>query len=571
MKKSLIVVALLLAGCGGGGSSESTAPAVSDQVDQDKPTVTEPVPVAEEQFFFIEKSEESNITYAHDFSLDRDATISEAFVGGIAAGDIDNDGDLDIALLGEHLVVLTNDGKGQFTDVSQAMGVSNISGMLTGLSFGDVDADGFIDLFVGGVSGQAPRLLKNVNGQKFEDITQQVGFTVSKGNTVSASFADLDGDSDLDIILSHWGEAIVDGVSTEHIWINGIDDGTLTFTDKSLEYGLNKIYQDQVNGLDSSYKNVAKLSTDTSFTPLVVDIDQDNDQDILMVSDFGGTKVLIQNNGKLTNMSDSNINDQSGMGSALFDVDFDGDLDWFVTSIFRKKRDDHQPNFSLDWHGNKFYVNDGSGQFVDNAAELGVENGGWAWATCFADFNHDGNIDIFQSNGWGVEDKTFNQYLTDNYKLYLGSSSGKYQEHAFKSRITSIKEEGENWQGRGVVCNDLDGDGDIDILVSRNQQSMQYFENQLQSNNQYLKVRLRQSGLNRFALGSTVLVEFESGKVQSRFLSGNSHYVSQSAPIAHITVPTDDNIKSVTVKWPDNSLETVTDFSLNKINYVEKD
>ena len=117
-----------------------------------------------------------------------------------------------------------------------------------------------------------------------------------------------------------------------------------------------------------------------------------------MVSDLNGSEVLFNNgDGTFTSGTDTDvIVDQAGMGTAIGDYDNDGDMDWFVTSIYTL-------DVGGDHFGNRLYRNDGNGAFTDVTEVTGVDDGGWGWGSCFADLDNDGNLDIFHVNGWHYE------------------------------------------------------------------------------------------------------------------------------------------------------------------------
>ena len=144
------------------------------------------------------------------------------------------------------------------------------------------------------------------------------------------------------------------------------------------------------------------------------------------------------------------IIDRNGMGAAVGDVDNDGDLDWFVTGIFG----------SNETVGNRLYLNDGTGTLEDATVGAGVEDGGWGWGACFADFNLDGRLDIFHTNGW--ESNPIDDFENDRSRLFIA------QARAGSSSPTRPRPRGmtDTEQGRGVVCADFDEDGDVDIFMT---------------------------------------------------------------------------------------------------------
>ena len=304
-------------------------------------------------------------------------TDAEYFSGGIAAADYDADGDVDFYIVGRpsdanHLY--ENQGDGTFREVGQTMGVDVVH-WGSGPSFGDYDGDGDLDLFVGAVNGDPIYLFENrLNEQegKFVDVTEDSLLRIKADNTVSSLFFDYDQDGFLDLFMSHWGEVPGHANDTETVWRN---NGNGTFTNTSVATGI--------------ARELLEDHFDWTFTPSLSDIDNDGDPDLLMSADFGTSQVFKnRGDGTFRKVTDRNqITDQNGMGSAVADFDNDGDMDWFVTSIY-----------DLDMEGgtkkgNRLYENNGTGHFSDVTLPTNVEDGAWGWGTCAGDFDNDGLLD----------------------------------------------------------------------------------------------------------------------------------------------------------------------------------
>ena len=180
--------------------------------------------------------------------------------------------------------------------------------------------------------------------------------------------------------------------------------------------------------------------------------------DLAIAADFGTTQIAINNgDGTFRNLDNPILHDaQFGMGSALGDIDNDGDLDWFVTSILGPG--DERVNLK-PW-GNRFYTNDGSPSLlVDDTTRLGVANGSFGWAACFLDIDNDGDLDIFHTNGYPVRFLTpDDKYQADASRAFVMNDAGTYSDEAEALGLAGRA------SGRGVVCADFDNDGDMDIL-----------------------------------------------------------------------------------------------------------
>ena len=356
---------------------------------------------------FMNVTNDTGISFVH--GIDGGATtMPELFGGGVAAGDYDGDGDVDLYVvrgdLGANLLY-RNDGGNRFVDVADAAGVASTKPAggayrHSGPTFADIDGDGDLDLFIGGLEGDPNVLFSNNGDGTFTDVTAGSGLdAMAAANTISAAFGDYDLDGDLDLMLAHWGTSRPQAMSggrgdTESLWRNDSDATGIRFSSVSEAVGVAPAVIAGVGGLVDF--GVDSLDYDYSFTPTFARMDDDAYPDLLVVSDFGNSRQFMNNGGAGGSFAFSDVTDvtviidRNGMGSAVGDIDNDGDLDWFVTAIFG----------AGETVGNRLYINDGQGTLEDLTVNAGVADGGWGWAACFADFDLDGNLDIFHTNGW---------------------------------------------------------------------------------------------------------------------------------------------------------------------------
>ncbi|MBA6362217.1 VCBS repeat-containing protein, partial [Colwellia sp. BRX8-8] len=375
---------------------------------------------------FSEISQQAGITFSHSMP-DGDGVLGMS--GGVAAGDFDNDGWVDLYAIGgegQANVLLKNQGDGTFTDRASFSGVAQ-KNKGSGPAFGDFNGDGLLDLFVGGVGGDAAKLYVNQGNEQYLDITASSGL-VLPGNNFSGTWADYDKDGDLDLFVTHWTEERSGYFA--YFWQN---NGDSTFSDVTFEAGI---------------KNTS--NADKTLTATFSDINNDGWVDLLLVTDYAQTRLYKNNkDGTFTDITDHEvITDNTGMGSAVADYDNDGDLDWFVSAI--SYRDEPA---KLGWlsPGNRFYQNQGDGTFLDKTDELGVRHSSWAWATCFSDFNNDGLQDLFVVNGMYGENIE-KMFLDDPSRLFLANGDGTFKESSIDVGIDDKS------MGRGLVCFDYDKD-----------------------------------------------------------------------------------------------------------------
>ena len=534
--------------CGGGGGGD-------DPPDTGNPPPDPPDP----QFMNITAS--TGISFVHGI-VNPTHSKAEEFGGGVAAGDYDGDGDVDLYVVRGNVgpnLLYRNDGNNRFTEVAAAAGVDHAApggaGYLhSGPTFADVDGDGDLDLFVGGMEGDPCILYANDGDGTFTDVTEASGFkAMGARNTISAAFGDYDLDGDLDMMLAHWGtprppDGSGGNGDTESLWRNDSDANGIRFTNVSVESGIAATIIARRGGYHEFQPDA--LDYDYSFTPSFARMDVDVYPDILSVADFSNTRVFMSNgdSGGAVTFRDTTDNDviidRNGMGAAVGDIDNDGDLDWFLTGIYG----------SNETVGNRLYLNDGTGLLSDATLDAGVADGGWGWGACFADFNLDGRLDIFHTNGW--ESNPIDDFESDRSRLFIAKASGlSFEDEAADRGMTDIE------QGRGVVCADFDGDGDVDIFMTNRglENSGAFWRNEDEaSDNHSLVIRLVGAAPNSEAVGARVRVTVDDA-VQMREVSVNNNFTSQNPTEQVVGLGAAAAADTVEIEWPDGSVDTYTD------------
>jgi hypothetical protein len=535
-----------VAGCGGGGGGSD-------------PGGPPPPPPPTLQFSNITVS--TGIEFVHGI-VDPTNSKAEMFGGGVAGGDYDGDGDVDLYVVRGNIgsnLLYRNDGNNRFTDVAASAGVDHAApggrGYLhSGPVFADVDGDGDLDLFVGGMEGDPCVLYENEGDGTFTDVTEESGLkSMGARNTISAAFGDYDLDGDLDAMLAHWGtprppDGSGGNGDTESLWRNDSDAGGIRFTNVSVEAGIAATIIARRGGYVDFQPDA--LDYDYTFTPAFARMDADRYPDILSVADFSNTRVFMSNGenaGSVTfrdTTDNSVIIDRNGMGAAVGDVDNDGDLDWFVTGIFGAN----------ETVGNRLYRNDGNGVLQDSTIAAGVQDGGWGWGACFADFHLDGRLDIFHTNGW--ESDPFDDFAHDRSRLFIAEASGlRFTDEAASRGMTDTE------QGRAVVCADFDGDGDVDIFMTNRglENSGAFWENDDEENeNRSLSVRLVGAAPNTEAVGARIRVTQDS-VVQMREIAVGNNFTSQNVTTQIFGLGESTAADTVEIEWPDGSVDTYTD------------
>jgi len=547
-----------MSSCGGGSSSGNNGGS--------QPTAS---PV--NQTLFVDRTAESGIQFVKGYLNPKEDYMPEEFGGGVAAGDYDNDGDVDLFIvrgdIGKNLLY-RNDGNNSFIDVAFEAGVASTKpdgGVYrhSGPVFADMDGDGDLDLFIGGISTDPSLLFRNNGNGTFSDVTVDSGIDLlTARETVSVAFGDYDLDGDLDLMMAHWGtyRPEIDGGpsrgDTESLWRNESDQNRIRFVSVSEEAEIAPVI---IVGNDGLLQHGEKgLDFDYTFTPAFARLNDDLYPDIIAVADFANTRVFL-NNGEQSSVvtfedvTDNDvITDQNGMGLAVGDLDNDGDLDWFVTGI----KGSGQP------FGNRLYRNEGGGVFTDASINGLITDGSWGWGACIADFNLDGVLDIFHVNGW--EDTASNtDYENDTSRLFIGQGGLSYKEQARELGLADKK------RGLGVVCADFDNDGDVDIFNTANNRvnSSSFWEN-IQVDNNFLKVSLKGVGPNTEAAGARIKVTVGSVTQMREIMIGNN-FTSQNPTEQIFGLGEGAVVDMVEIEWPDGVTEEFVDVPAGSVVYTQ--
>ncbi|MXY55226.1 MAG: CRTAC1 family protein, partial [Gammaproteobacteria bacterium] len=505
---------------------------------------------------FTDVTPASGIRYHHAYVNPTPNSETEEFGGGVAAGDYDGDGLVDLFVLrgdvGNNLLY-RNLGDNVFRDMSHEAGVAytKTNGenyRHSGPAFADMDGDGDLDLFVGGIEHDPSFLFENNGDGTFTDVTPGSGVdTIASKHTLSAGFGDYDLDGDLDMFLTHWGTPREAGasVNTEHLWRNDTTDAGIRFTDVSLVSGIAEeiIERDPVG---SSHGG----DFDYTFTPTFDLISDDLFPDLVFAYDFLTSRYFVNNgDGTFVNETDPNvIVDRNGMGSAVGDYDGDGDLDWFVSSIWAVPDTLGRQTFEL---GNRLYNNHG-GQFADVTEVAGVHDGGWGWGSCFADFDNDGNLDIYHTNGW-LEPFEPSNFHVDESRFFHAHGDGTFREAALEAGLLDTE------IGHGIVCADFDNDGDVDIFLAHLNEvnSATFWRNDTPPRN-YLRVKLNGLPPNTEAAGARIRATVD-GTEQLREIHIGSNFTSQNPTVQIFGLDDATQVDTLEVEWPDGRRTSTAD------------
>lgn len=481
--------------------------------------------------------------------------------GGVALFDYNQDSLLDIFYTGgqQRATLYKNNGNGTFSDVSIAAGLGftdSVTAIM--VTTGDIDNDGYREIFLGTEPEEPNYLLKNNGNGTFSDITSAAGITADSAWAMSAMFGDYDRDGFLDLYIGNYVEDSdlrVDSV--------GVVDVRHTCS-------ANALFHNNGNGTFTDVTQTVMVGdTGCTLATTFTDYDSDGDADIYNANDFGQwlmPNVLYQNtlSGSMTNVAPAANIDAGlfGMGIAIGDYDQDLDLDYYVTNIGR----------------NVLHRNNGNGTFIDTTNAAGVGNQWYiqdslqatGWGTGFMDINNDSYLDLYVANG---QINAIPQFMTsriDPDKLFLNNGDGTFSDISASLDIDSLA------TTRGFAYGDIDNDGDIDLfpvtsLVESGHDTLvvPILQNNLNNTNNWLQVGLEGTISNRDAYG-TLLYIYVNGKAWVQEVNGGGSHCSQHSTIAHFGLGSATIVDSLVIHWPNGLVEKETNITANqRLHLVE--
>ncbi len=515
---------------------------------------------------FTDVTAAAGVVYSHQ--MDPPEDVGRMFMtGGAAAGDFDGDGycDLFVTRLGDTDILYHNNGDGTFSDVSAASGFTAVRST-NGALCCDVDNDGDLDLYVMNVVYGNTHLMYINDGT---GIFTEEGFV--RGTSVetgiqhygsSPAAGDIDKDGYLDLYVAEWGQLnpMMDPgfVSNARLLRNMGGAMAGYFEDVTDLAGVNV---DDTVGVGVGGVSMHGVYL---FSPRFTDMDLDGSVDLVIAGDFS-TSRLFWNDG-LGGFTDGTAGagvgtDENGMGSAVGDMDGDGDLDWFVTSVYDPA--DTCATAGCNWagSGNRMYRNEGAQTFTDVTDSFGVRDGGWGWGSEFFDFDNDGDLDLIMTNGMYLSFTTNEDPFNNDPIRLWRNDGGVYTEVAGASGLT------DTGAGKGLLLFDYDNDGDQDVFIVNNPGTSVLYRNDIGSNNDWLRVKLGGTLSNRDGLGAKVYVTAVAGEArQMREVNAGSSYLACSESTAHFGLGTlVGSVHEVMILWPSGIKQTFNNVTANAV------
>jgi len=540
------------------------------------------------------------------FTLDPSIPDKPSGIHPLLIYDLDGDGDSEIVAVGCNTVIERND-KGSFATKAFLRNWERFHE--TGL-LADVNGDAHVDF-----------LAPNGTGDMLLFPGSEVGLLESKplGRTkgggplqqpTAFTAGDIDLDGDLDLWVGQYRISYLRGVMPTPYY--DANDGFPAYLLLNEGGGRFKPWTPEA-GLDKKRQR-------RSYTGSFVDLDEDRDLDLVVVSDFAGVDMYLNDGkGKFTDVTDKAIDERHlfGMSATFGDYNTDGKLDFYVAgmgsttarrleSMGAKRTDD--PNVDamrmIMAYGNRMYLGQEPGKYQQPVFKDQVARTGWAWGTTTLDFDNDTDDDLFVANGhssgkstkdhcthfWchdiykplSKPDRAMHEVFQEIHKGYFDKSESwdGYQKSNFImneggkqfTNIAFLLGVADEFDGRAALSDDLDGDGRMDLLVVEDRwqsgQVLHVYHNTLQTGNHWVGVHLSEDGSGRSPLGARVELETEHGK-QIQVIAAGETIHGQHRPTAHFGLGKSSEVKSIRIIWPGGKEKYLKQPSVDQYHVVK--
>jgi hypothetical protein len=523
-------------------------------------------------------------------SAGRAPVASEAMDAGVAVADVDDDNDDDLLLTsaGPASGLHRNDG-GRFTRLTGRAGIPGVARATTAV-FGDVDGDRDLDVFVGGPGAAFGRLLLATGDGRYVDRSVERGVVgrpaaQAQGRAVrGADFGDVDGDGDLDLVVTDWNQS---AVATAAVAGSGPEEFATqceyaTYMRRQLDRGLAPPTGDTrlfLNDGEGSFRDgtaswgLTGLGATLAFTPQLHDLDGDGFLDLVVAGDVCTSRVFRNDGGRRfvdhTPTSGAGTA-ENAMGSLVHDLDGDGRPDWLVTAIGYPTEDDTCPRVSLfaGCSGNRVFLNDGTMEFTEATDALGLRNSWWGWGIAAVDLANDGEAELVVTNGRPREPGAvdpgdqrqvyYDAFDDDPTQVWVRRPGGDFVDAA--GQVGLVHRD----VGLGLVPLDHDRDGRTDLLVTQPGEAPVLYRNVTRPRRHWLAVRLRDPSSvgDARALGARLEVT-SAGRTTTRWMHTSGSYQSQAPAEVHVglggRMGRDAGPVRVRVWWPGTDEPQVVD------------
>ncbi|NJL26473.1 MAG: CRTAC1 family protein [Thermoanaerobaculia bacterium] len=532
---------------------------------------------------FVDITKEAGIDFVHFNGARGDKLLPETMGGGVAFFDYDGDGDSDLLFVNSSSwphdppasprptsALYRNDGKGKFQNVSRETGLDvTMYGM--GVAVADYDGDGDVDVFLTAVGPN--KLLRNEGG-RFKDVTAEAGVAGdAKEWSSGAGFFDYDNDGDLDLFVCNYVR-----------WSKEIDfelDFRLTGVGRAFGPPQNYqgtypyLYRNDGGGKFTEVGKEAGLHVDNPATgvPMAkalaigpVDVDGDGFIDVLMANDTV-QKFLFHNQGDGTFVEAGEAfgiaYDRNGNATGAMGID---------SAYYRN---DHNLGFFIGNFANEmssvYVAQDDPQFFVDESITEGIGAPSrlmLSFGVFLFDADLDGRLDLLQANGH-IEDEIQKVDPSQHYRqpgqLFWNAGDAGFVLEP-DDKVGDLTRE---MVGRGAAYADIDGDGDLDTVLTQIAGPPLLLRNDQAQGNHWVRIKLVGKAPNRDAIGAWIEL-VAGGVTQRRQVMPTRSYVSQVEPIVTFGLGKTQRIDAVKVKWPDGREQAVEGVEVDRVRVVEE-
>ena len=510
--------------------------------------------------------------------------------GGVAVGDINNDGLEDVYFTGNMKpnALYLNEGNFRFRDIAGPAGVSCEENWKTGVTMADVNHDGFLDIYVcysgkGDPEKRRNKLFINNGDLTFTDKAAEYGLD-DPGHTTHASFFDFDKDGDLDMYLLNHNVVV-------------IREFEFSAAKKTRHpYAGDKLFRnDDGKFVDISEKaNIKGNPLGFGLGVTVADVNKDGWQDIYVSNDYIEPDYLYINNrdGTFTDRMVDYMQHISyfSMGCDVSDINNDALPDIFTLDMLPEDNERQKLLYGPDNYEhyalmvlngfyfqnmrNMLHLNNGDGTYSEIGQLAGISNTDWSWAPLFADYDNDGFKDLFVSNGYyrDYTNRDFLKYKGDYY-FEKGKAREKADTFHLVSTMTStpihnymfrnngdltFEDKSVAWGFKernfssGAAYADLDNDGDLDLITNNQNAASSVYRNVARENaadQHYLQISVKGAGKNTRAIGAKITIHAD-GKIQYFEKMSTRGFQSSVSDRIHVGLGNATQADSVIVEWP---------------------
>lgn len=523
---------------------------------------------------------------------------------GVSVGDINNDGLQDLFFTSNQgdCKLFLNKGNFKFEDITEQAGI-NTSHFCTGTVMGDVNNDGFLDIYVCRSNpffsdeNRENLLFINQGDNTFKEMGKEYGVN-NDGFTSNATFFDFDNDGDLDLFVGNHPIEFDSDIRKRSCYQE--------FTPKESD----KLYENLGNG---KFVDITKKAGIASYAfclgIAISDFNADGKPDIYVANDYYGPDFLYINQGNGT-FKEQHQNffkrtSTNAMGCDAADFNNDGLVDFMVVDMlpkdnYRRKLLSGPTNFDyyiLRWNTgyghqsmkNSLQLNRGNGKFSEISAFSGVEATDWSWAPLFADFDNDGWKDIYLTNGYyrDVTNLDFVAYEANFLKQKNRTMTVKELADVLPNKVTKnyafsnnrdwtfsdvSKEWGLDFEtvSMGAAYVDLDNDGNLDLIACNMNQPIHIYKNKSKNQHNFIQCDFKGESVNKFGVGAKVIIHTQEG-IQMAENYVTRGYNSSMAPMVHFGLGK-SKIDVLEVFWPNGKYQKIESPKINqKITLLEKE